>query len=111
MRSNPGISLPNFTQCTMRVPGLMGSLGVGVGSHESLVMRSSWKSLFSDRERDVASRGCSRYSFSIDSAKVTPFARLHVRIVRSERHWASISNGHVRFRTLAIAPQAVNGGP
>src|SRR5208337_1418040 len=61
-RSSPGISLPNFTHCTMRVPGLMGSLGVGVGPHESLAIRSSWESPFSARERDVASKGCSRYS-------------------------------------------------
>src|SRR5271165_7018579 len=38
MRSNPGISLPNFTQCTMRVPGLIGSLGAGVGPQESLAI-------------------------------------------------------------------------
>src|SRR5437868_5718065 len=40
MRSRPGISLPNFTQCTMRVPGFTGSLcaGAGVGSQDSLAM-------------------------------------------------------------------------
>src|SRR5258708_13040780 len=34
-RSSPGMSFPNFTQCTMRVPGVTGSLGAGVGPHES----------------------------------------------------------------------------
>src|SRR5208337_4110893 len=111
MRSNPGISLPNFTHCTMRVPGLIGSLGEGVGpQHESLAMRSSWKRPFSDRERDVASQGCSRYSFSIDSAEAALLARLHVHTVRSERHWASISNWHVRFHSSAIVSQALTEG-
>jgi hypothetical protein len=33
--------LSNFTQCTMRVPGLIGSLADGVGSHESFAIHSS----------------------------------------------------------------------
>src|SRR5690242_839476 len=43
MRSRPGNSLPNLTQCTMRVPGLTGSLGAGVGSQDSLAMQFSSK--------------------------------------------------------------------
>src|SRR5260370_12059660 len=39
MRSKPGNSFPNLTQCTMRVPGFTGSLGgAGVGSQDSLAM-------------------------------------------------------------------------
>jgi len=38
MRSRPGISLPNLTHFTMRVPGLTGSLGSGVGSQDSFAM-------------------------------------------------------------------------
>src|ERR1700722_3062147 len=29
------MSFPNFTQCTMRVPGVTGSLGAGAGPQES----------------------------------------------------------------------------
>src|SRR5271165_5303275 len=44
-RSSPGRSLPNFTQCTTRSPGLAGSLGVGVGvgPQLSLAMLASWR--------------------------------------------------------------------
>ena len=46
-RSSPGISLPNFTQCTMRVPGFTGSLGAGVASQLSFAMHSSHQVSFS----------------------------------------------------------------
>ena len=46
-RSSPGISFPNFTQCTMRVPGFTGSLGAGVGSQLSFAMHSSHQASFS----------------------------------------------------------------
>src|SRR6266849_8971992 len=45
MRSRPGNSLPNFTQCTMRVPGLTGSLGAGVGPQDSFAILFSSHSL------------------------------------------------------------------
>src|SRR6266852_9369658 len=38
MRSRPGISFPNFTQWTIRVPGLTGSLVTGSGPQESLAI-------------------------------------------------------------------------
>src|SRR5439155_13911154 len=39
MRSRPGNSFPNLTQCTIRVPGFTGSLGgAGVESQDSLGM-------------------------------------------------------------------------
>src|SRR5713226_10766306 len=37
-RSSPGNSRPNLTQCTMRVPGLTGSLAAGVGLQDSLAI-------------------------------------------------------------------------
>src|SRR6266436_9646165 len=45
MRSSPGRSLSNLTQCTMRVPGLTGSLGAGIGSQDSLAILFSSHSL------------------------------------------------------------------
>src|SRR5467141_2566068 len=38
MRSRPGKSLSNLTQCTIRVPGLTGSLGTGAGSQDSFAI-------------------------------------------------------------------------
>src|SRR5277367_5466251 len=40
-RSRPGRSLPNFTQCTVRAPGLALSDGVGEGSQLSFAIVSS----------------------------------------------------------------------
>src|SRR5437016_6621754 len=40
IRSRPGNSLSNFTQCTMRVPGFTSSLDAGVGPQVSLAMPS-----------------------------------------------------------------------
>src|SRR5580704_14486871 len=60
MRSSPGISLPNFTQCTMREPGLTGSLGAGVGSQDSFAIGAPGKHLnFDDTPsgRDIPLRG------------------------------------------------------
>src|ERR1700676_1758260 len=37
-RSRPGSSRPNLTQCTIRVPGLTGSLVAGAGPQESLAI-------------------------------------------------------------------------
>jgi hypothetical protein len=47
MRSSPGKSLSNLTQCTMRVPGLTGSLVAAAGSQDSFaILFSSQKPLF-----------------------------------------------------------------
>src|SRR5258708_39305604 len=37
-RSRPGMSRPNLTQCTMRVPGFTGSLAAGVGPQDALAI-------------------------------------------------------------------------
>src|SRR2546425_7158751 len=42
-RSSPGISLPNLTHLTMRVPGLTASSAAGAGPHGSLGMAFSLK--------------------------------------------------------------------
>jgi hypothetical protein len=41
--------------------------------------------------------------FSLDSAKAALLDILHVHKVCSERHWASLFNWHVRYRTSAVA--------
>src|SRR5713226_10464267 len=46
MRSRPGNSLPNLTQCTMRVPGFTSSLGAGVGLQDSFAMLFSSRAFF-----------------------------------------------------------------
>src|SRR6267143_2284026 len=46
LRSSRGNSLPNLTQCTMRVPGFTGSLAAGVGSQDSFAILFSSHALF-----------------------------------------------------------------
>src|SRR6266436_7112131 len=51
-RSSPGISRPNFTQWTMRVPGFTGSLAADVGPQDSLaIMVPRTQYLFDDTAR------------------------------------------------------------